>query len=149
MNGHLLSDLKGTPQAPTTNAQYPVPDNLYYYWSGNTTTLPLVFCEGSNTPLSSGPCHHSCRVGPSTDGTNQVPVCISNGDLVPLDRSTYVGFNQFRLETNNGWTMTGYANHDCSGDPIASVGPADLNTCKSLGSWVYGLKFTPLFNADY
>ncbi|KAH8882028.1 hypothetical protein GQ53DRAFT_847927 [Thozetella sp. PMI_491] len=123
-DGHLLSDVNGTPAAPQ-DGSVPVPAKLQYSVSLGTAA---GVCSGTN--LSS--------YGPET--------CFS----LEFEGNQFLQFGAVGFTSENqGWSLTTFASTDCSGDALGSLAPTDGAQCKKLAGLAQSVRIVPLFNADW
>ncbi|QKX59736.1 uncharacterized protein TRUGW13939_06878 [Talaromyces rugulosus] len=123
-NGHLLSDLDGSPDTPTSSSTVPVPAD---------PSLDITF-SSDNTNCENG------IAWPTTGPEDCWSFTYATGRATPFD--------SIQITTNPGWSIEGYNASDCSGTPSWTASSND-NQCVAFnnGSLAY-FKMTPLWNWD-
>jgi hypothetical protein len=121
-NGHLLSNLSGTPVIPA-NSDVPIPSNFTY-------TLLL----GTDQP--------NCTAG-RVYSDNRVHTC---GGF-PFSSTAYNFSSGIFLAGGDSWGFAGYTNKYCNDAPYYTLGPEDEGKCKAFNTWSFGLSVRPLWNA--
>ncbi|CRG89097.1 Cell surface glycoprotein 1 [Talaromyces islandicus] len=123
-NGHLLSDLDGTPDTPKNSSTVPVPAD---------PSLNITFST-SSTDCESG------FAWPITSPEDCWAFTYATGRATPFD--------SVQIAANQGWSIEGYNASGCLGTPLWTYSASE-NQCVAFsnGSLAY-FKMTPLWNWD-
>lgn len=124
-NGHLLSDLEGTPTVPS-DASIAVPSNV--------VLSLLAFDSGNACPSTEG--GSLSFAGPETCWDLNLAV-------------DPIVWSALEATTNEGWSVSVYNESTCTGTSLVTFDQTSVNECITVGQngGAY-LSITPLWNYD-
>ncbi|KAF2271515.1 Cyanovirin-N [Westerdykella ornata] len=141
-NGHLLSDLKGTPQPPSSSSPISMPSDLSWTFNyGDTST----YTPGSSLSALGATEAPGCTDYTVVEHGNPQP-CLT--ERVPFSSTVdYIAFGGGKMTAAGGaWDVKVYDNLDCTGTPLGTI--TEFGTCKVFEKTALALQVLPKWNAD-
>lgn len=147
-NGHLLSDLSGTPVVPATSS-LAVPTD--FSWS---LTIANVGCYSTDPSSNLSVCRNNTIT--ESECSDNTPAFTSGGAPIkcynlryPVSAPVWGEYEKAMIKSaSKAIEFTVYDNAACTGTPIGSVKPSEDDTCKKFPTAVRGIAYKALWNAD-
>lgn len=158
-NGHMLSNLTGAVEIPSSPAVFPVPTDFNWKVVSGPTGCYYDHSDPDYPPMEDDTCvpRPSDGTDPATcDGPWGVdivsavePGCFYNH--WPIGWPYYYTWLAARGHgAENGWEFSMYDNVHCEGEVIGTIeaGKGSAGVCKVLPAFAVGVKVTPKWNWD-
>ncbi|KAF2179524.1 Cyanovirin-N [Zopfia rhizophila CBS 207.26] len=140
-DGHLLSNLSGTPTPPSSLSNYPIPSSFSYSFGGTAHCFEPSDSNKTTTCPWNVPCSDTSNSGWMFDG----PItCYAPVIYFPIHHQ----FANLKIVGDGAWEVLAYDNEVCAGEPMGVVRPEDKGVCKGFERLAKAVTVRPAFNGD-